>query len=216
MTVELVHHRGTGGRSSKLAVQTRRAVRRRRVLTAATEVFVAHGYHEATMKEIAQHAAWSKPMLYEQFSGKLELYLAVLQNHIDKLTGSVERALRSTTVNHYRVRAAVQAYFDFVDHEAQGFRLVFDCPVPSEPSVQWRVGRATDAIVDAVSEVVACDSGLNPHSARLLAVGLVGASQSAARYWLDTGRAVPKPDAVAAVIALCWGGLSQIPLHSAE
>lgn len=216
MTAELVHRRGAHARPNKLAIHAKRAIRRRRILTAATEVFVSRGYHEATMAEIARNAEWSKPMLYQQFSGKLELYLAVLQDHIDDLTSNVERALRSTAVNHYRVRAAVQAYFDFVDHETQGFRLVFDCPVPSEPSVQWRVGRATDAIVNAVSEVVASDSGLNPHSARLLAVGLVGASQSAAQYWLGTGRIIPKPDAVAAVITLCWGGLSEVPLHSAD
>lgn len=199
-----------------LATRARRAARRRRVLAAATEVFVERGFHATTMNEIAQRSGRSKPIVYREFSSKLELYLAVLQHHVDALTAGVQRALRSTTANRDRVRAAVQAYFDFVDHETQGFRLVFDSDVPSEPSVQWRLGRASDACVAAVAEAVANDSGWNPHRARLLAAGLVGASQLAARYWLDTGRAVPKADAVAAVITLCWGGLSNIPLQPSD
>lgn len=201
---------------SRMAARAKRALRRRHLVEAATEVFVARGFHTATMNEIAQRAGWSKPVLYSEFSGKLDLYLEVLQHHVDALTGGVELALRSTTVNRDRVRAAVEAYFDFVDHETQGFRLVFDSDVPNEPSVQWRVGRAIDVCVAAVSDVVAHDAGMNPYRARLLAAGVVGASQTAARYWLHTGRAVPKADAVAGVITLCWGGLSRVPLQSVE
>ncbi|MGV9817186.1 TetR/AcrR family transcriptional regulator [Nocardia xishanensis] len=193
-----------------------RDFRRRYALAAATEVFVSHGYHATTMDEIAQRAGYTKPILYKQFSGKLDLYLAVLLDHIETLTESLRQALASTTINKQRVRAAVQTYFDFVDHETQGFRLVFESSATSEPAVQWHIGRATDACVDAVSEVVTQDSALNPQQARLLAAGLVGASQVAALYWLDTGRAIPKSDAIEAVIQLCWGGLSQVPLHAAE
>lgn len=58
MTAELVHstRKVPKGASGTMAVQARRAIRRRRVLTAATEVFVARGYHEASMNEIARHA----------------------------------------------------------------------------------------------------------------------------------------------------------------
>jgi AcrR family transcriptional regulator len=193
--------------------RARGALRRWKTLTAANEVFVSRGFHAATMDEIAQCAGLSKPILYQSFSGKLELYLAVLQLHIDNLTDSVERALQSTTINRDRVRAAISAYFDFVDHEAEGFRLVFGSEVPSEPAVQLRVGRATDPCVTAVSDVIRQDSDLDRHQARLSAVGLVGASQLAAQYWLDTGRSVPKTDAIATVVALCWGGLSQVSLR---
>ncbi|MGW4122375.1 TetR/AcrR family transcriptional regulator [Nocardia sp. NPDC004711] len=216
MTAEPIEYEPTilSRQSGKFVVSARRALRRRRTLTAATEVFVARGFHAATMDEIAHRAGWSKPILYKEFSGKLELYLAVLEHHIDALTDGVQRALHSTTANRDRVRAAIQGYFDFVDHETQGFRLVFDSNVPSEPSVRWRIGRATDDCVTAVSTAVAHDSGLSPNRSRMLAAGLVGASQFAAQYWLDTGRAVPKADAIAAVITLCWGGLSSVPLQS--
>ena len=48
-----------------------RSARRRQLLGAAQEVFVAQGYHAAAMDEIADHAGVSKPVLYQHFPGKL-------------------------------------------------------------------------------------------------------------------------------------------------
>nr|WP_233608165.1 TetR/AcrR family transcriptional regulator [Nocardia stercoris] len=197
---------------NKRGTRLPRDARRAQLLAAAGEVFVLRGYHAAGMDEISQCAGVSKPVLYQHFSSKLELYLAVLQNYIDVLVSSVRQALRSTTDNRARVRAAVQAYFDFVDHETQGFRLVFESDLTSEPQVQRRVEQATEACVDAVYDLVSHDSGLDPYRARILAVGLVGASQITARYWLEAHRPIPKEEAVDTTVALCWGGLSHVPV----
>ncbi|MFE6862104.1 TetR/AcrR family transcriptional regulator [Nocardia sp. NPDC057668] len=216
MTAELVDHHEEVPPSRGTAARMRRALRRQQVISAASTLFDSAGYHAATMTDIAALAGWSKPIVYRQFSGKLELYLVVLQEHIDNLTQSVERALYSNATNRYRVQAAVQAYFDFADQQPAGFRLVLDPDLSNEPSVQWRIGRATDACVNAVTAAIAHDSDLSPVQAHLMASGLVGASQFAARYWLDTGRSMPKADAVAGVVTLCWGGLAAVPLRAGE
>src|ERR1700710_2805864 len=67
--------------------------RRGQLLIAASEVFVDRGYHAAGMDEIADRAGVSKPVLYQHFSSKLELYLAVLQRHVDNLVSGVRQAL---------------------------------------------------------------------------------------------------------------------------
>jgi AcrR family transcriptional regulator len=166
------------------------------------------------MDEIADRAGVSKPVLYQHFPGKLELYIAVLQHYVDTLISGVRQALRSTTDNKQRVQAAVQAFYDFVDNDTGGYRLVFESDVMGEPSVARRVEYATEACVDAVFDVVARDSGLDPYRARILAVGLVGASQFTARYWLQAARPIPKEHAVESTVALAWGGLKNIPRRS--
>ncbi|MFE3001621.1 TetR/AcrR family transcriptional regulator [Nocardia sp. NPDC059246] len=191
-----------------------RSIRRQQFLAAASATFAARGYHAATMDEISQRAGFSKPVLYQHFSSKLDLYLAVLQHHLGVLVSSVREALSSAIDNHRRVRAAVQAYFDFVDDEAEGFRLVFESNVTDEPSAQWHIDRAEQECVDAVFDLVVRDSGLDPQRARVLAVGLVGVSQFTARDWLEAARPVPKEIAVDTTVALCWGGLSRLPLQS--
>ena len=71
--------------------------RRGQLLFAASEIFVDRGYHAAGMDEIAERAGVSKPVLYQHFTSKLELYLAVLARHVDNLVSGVRQALRTTT-----------------------------------------------------------------------------------------------------------------------
>jgi AcrR family transcriptional regulator len=139
------------------------------LLIAASEVFVDRGYHAAGMDEIAVRAGVSKPVLYQHFSSKLELYLAVLQRHVDNLVSGVRQALRTTTDNRQRLRAAVQAFFDFVEHDGQGYRLIFENDYVTEPQVSAQVKVATESCTDAVFDLISRDSGLEAHRARMTA-----------------------------------------------
>ncbi|GLY54658.1 TetR/AcrR family transcriptional regulator [Lentzea sp. NBRC 102530] len=188
-------------------VRLPRTARRAQLLAAAQDVFVANGYHAAAMDEIAERAGVSKPVLYQHFPGKLELYMALLESHVDELVGRVRTAIASSSDNKLRVRAAVAAFYDFVDGEGQAFRMVFESDLRSEPSVQSAVERATTDSVDAITETITADAGLDEERARLLAVGLVGLSQVTARSWLADNRRVPKEDAVALISNLAWRGI---------
>jgi AcrR family transcriptional regulator len=188
-------------------VRLPRTARRAQLLAAAQDVFVTNGYHAAAMDEIAERAGVSKPVLYQHFPGKLELYMALLESHVDELVGRVRTAIGSSTDNKLRVRAAVAAFYDFVDGEGQAFRMVFESDLRSEPAVQQAVERATTDSVDAITDTITADAGLDPERARLLAVGLVGLSQVTARSWLADNRRVPKEDAVALISNLAWRGI---------
>ena len=100
--------------------------RRAQLLIAALEVFTAAGYHSAAMDEIADKAQVSKPVLYQHFPSKLDLYLAVLDLHIDSLVFAIQKAIASNRENSSRVAATVEAYFGFIDSEGEAFRLLFE------------------------------------------------------------------------------------------
>jgi AcrR family transcriptional regulator len=194
---------GQTGRGARLP----RTARRAQLLAAAQDVFAANGYHAAAMDEIAERAGVSKPVLYQHFPGKLELYMALLETHVDELVRRVTDAMATTTDNKLRVRNAVGAFFDFVDGESQAFRLVFESDLRGEPVVQDAVERATEASVRVITATITADVGLDEDRARLLAVGLVGISQVAARSWLAAQRPFPKDDAVALISTLVWRGI---------
>src|SRR3978361_2075806 len=130
-----------------------REPRRGQLLLAPSEVFVDPGYHAAGMDEIADRAGVSKPVLFQHFSSKLELYLAVLARHVDNLVSGVRQALRTTTDNRQRLRAAVQAFFDFIEHDSQGYRMIFENDYFSEPQCAAQVRVATEACTDAVFDL---------------------------------------------------------------
>lgn len=200
---ETMQHEGQVSRGARLPRNARRA----QLLAAAQDVFASNGYHAAGMDEIAERAGVSKPVLYQHFPGKLELYMALLDMHVDELIRRVTGAMEATTDNKVRVRNAVSAYFDFVDEESQAFRLVFESDLRGEPAVQDAIERATDVSVRAITATITADAGLDEDRARLLAVGLVGASQVAARSWLASHRPIPKDEAVALISTLAWRGI---------
>ncbi|MGW7449520.1 TetR/AcrR family transcriptional regulator [Kitasatospora sp. NPDC054795] len=193
-----------------------RSARREQLLGAAQEVFVAQGYHAAAMDDIADRAGVSKPVLYQHFPGKLELYLALLDKHCDALVESTREALSATTDNKQRVANTMEAYFNYVSSESGAFRLVFESDLTNEPAVRERVERASEASATLVSKVIQEDTDLPEAESKLLAAGVCGLAQITARYWLSQGLEIPRDEAVRLVASLSWRGLKGFPMHPGD
>ncbi|EFG64689.1 TetR/AcrR family transcriptional regulator [Streptomyces sp. SPB074] len=193
-----------------------RRARRNQLLGAAQEVFVAQGYHAAAMDDIAERAGVSKPVLYQHFPGKLDLYLALLDQHCEALLQAVRAALASTTDNKQRVQATMDAYFGYVEDDGGAFRLVFESDLTNEPAVRERVDRVTVQCAEAICEVIAEDTGLSRDESMLLASGLGGLAQVVARSWLHSDRSVPRDTAVQLLTSLAWRGIAGFPLYGSE
>jgi AcrR family transcriptional regulator len=185
--------------------------RRAQLLSAALEVFTAAGYHSAAMDEIADRANVSKPVLYQHFPSKLELYLAVLDLHIDSLVFAIQKAIAEHRSNADRVRATVEAYFGFIDSEGEAFRLLFESDMNLEPQVRERLNRMTYDCAAAVSAVISIDTGLAKEESMMLAVGLIGTVQTTARHWLDRDGKIDRTRATELVMNLIWRGISGFP-----
>jgi AcrR family transcriptional regulator len=188
-----------------------RRARRNQLLGAAQEVFVAQGYHAAAMDDIAERAGVSKPVLYQHFPGKLELYLALLDQSCDTIIDACKEALASTDDNKLRVTATMRVFYDYVASAQGAFRLVFESDLTNEPSVRERVDRVTRKCAEAIAEVIHEDTGLPDEQSRLLAVSLVGMAQVSARFWLDTTGEISREDAATLVSGLAWRGIRGYP-----
>jgi len=185
-----------------------RRERRAQLLDSALEVFVANGYHSAAMDDIAEKAGVSKPVLYQHFPGKLDLYLALLDASCDNLIDNCRRALESTHDNKQRVEATMDAFFAYVSNESGAFRLVFESDLTNEPAVRGHVERVTTECADLIAHVISEDTGLPEQASRLLAVSLVGM----ARFWLIEAGGLERSQASALVSGLAWRGIRGYPL----
>jgi AcrR family transcriptional regulator len=193
-----------------------RGARRLQLLRAAQEVFVAQGFHAAAMDDIADRAGVSKPVLYQHFPGKRELYLALLEQQSDELADRVAQAMAGTDDNRRRVDGAVGAYFDFIDAEGEAFRLVFESDLRNDAEVRAVVDRGTRACVEAIADVIAADTGADRERALLLAAGLTGLAETSARWWLARKGTVSRDEAVSLMAALAWRGISGFPRVDGE
>jgi len=189
-----------------------RLARRAQLLEAAQEVFVANGYHAAAMDDIADRAGVSKPVLYQHFPGKLDLYLALLDTSCDAIVASVRDALRSTDDNKERVGATIHAFYEYVANAQGAFRLVFESDLTNETAVRERVDLVTHQCAEACSEVISADAGLSKEQSMVLAVSLVGMAQVSARYWLSSeASSLTQKQAADLVASLAWRGIRGFP-----
>ncbi len=188
-----------------------RTARRAQLLAAAQEAFVECGYHAAAMDDIADRAGVSKPVLYQHFPGKMELYLALLDERAGELEQAVRGGVESSTDNKARVYATVEAYFGFVAREGSAFRLLFESDLINDPTVAQRIEQAHRRCGEAFADAIAEGASLSKPDAMLLAMALTGMAQMAARNWAVLYSSVDQADAVKLVSRLAWRGLAGFP-----
>jgi AcrR family transcriptional regulator len=189
-----------------------RKERRAQLLESALEVFVAQGFHAAAMDDIAERAGVSKPVLYQHFPGKLDLYLALLDSSCDAIIDNCRAALDATQDNKQRVAAAMEAFYTYIAGHDGAFRLVFESDLTNEPAVRAAIDRVTNDCASMIADVIHDDTGLPDEASRLLAVSLVGMAQVSARFWVTDAAGITQDDAVALVSGLAWRGIRGYPL----
>src|SRR5947207_8945694 len=133
--------------------ERRRRLRQQRVehiLDAAVSVFAERGFHDASMDEIAERAAVSKPVLYTHFGSKDGLYDAILKQSAqlmsDRITGSVQAA----DTPEERVWAGILAFLDIVDEHRDWWIASQKAAVAGEPFAS--AGRQVNATMATLIE----------------------------------------------------------------
>ena len=180
--------------------------RRQQLLEVAGGLFADHGFHGLSMEQLADAAGVSKPVLYQHFPSKRELYLALMHDAIAEMESQIRKALEGTTDNRARVEGAISAYFDFVEDRRS--RLIFGAYEAADPDVRDAVEEANRRTAAAVGQLIAEDAGLDPGAAGLLATALRGLATEAARWWTDQDvDGLDKTQAVRFLSRLAWRGL---------
>src|SRR5881397_3064755 len=99
--------------------------RRAQLLEAARGVFARQGFHGTSMDDVADAAGVTKPVLYQHFGSKRELYLELLEDVGGQMMAAVAKAVASARNPHQQVEAGFGAYFRFVEAHESAFKLLF-------------------------------------------------------------------------------------------
>lgn len=136
--------------------------RRRRILDAAEAAFSERGYAGASVGEIARRAGITKPVLYDHFASKHELFVAIMERARDELTGRGAAAMREEADPARGVRRAVAAFFAFVEDHPAAVRVLFASPreTPELAADSRRVQ------AEATSRIAATLAGAQPLARR--------------------------------------------------
>ncbi len=190
--------------------------RRDHLLAVARAVFANGGFQATTMDEIAHEAGFTKPILYQYFDSKTELYREVVTQTAETLLGSLRAAVSDATTPRERIEVSFRVFFDMVVEETDAFRILFIHSHEGETKGDLRAFEA--ALVSFIEPLIAVR--IKPDHRRQLAAGVVGIAEGAATAWLiqqeARGWPPPRPGVAQRLAArsatLAWGGLRSIQI----
>ena len=182
------------------------AERREQLLEAAMQVFGDQGFHLASMNDIADAAGVTKPVLYQLFGSKRDLYLEVLRDVGGRLRDEVAKAVAAAPTPRAQVELGIMAYFQWVAASPRGFSVLFDGDSRRDPEFLAESQKVESDIADFVAELIVVD-GLDAEHRRLLAFGIVGIAETTCRRWLANDLELSADTLADGVAELAWAGL---------
>jgi AcrR family transcriptional regulator len=188
-----------------MSVRLPAAARREQLLAVALEVFAKQGFHATSMNDVADAAGVTKPVLYQHFSSKRELYLALLEEVGARLQHAIAKATSDADSPRDQVAKGFTAYFRWVSDDHAAFTLLFGSGARRDEEFAHAVRQVEESIADAIARLIQADIDLEHQ--RTLAQGLVGLAEGTSRYLVHVGEPFD-PDVVARQVAeLAWAGL---------
>ena len=125
------------------------------LLSAARRVFLARGYHAATLEQIADEAGFSKGVVYSQFHSKADLFLALLEARIE------ERAQENARLAGDMADGDLAALLDHLARGDQATRdwlllvIEFRVHAARDPELSRRYAATHARTVEALAKVLA-------------------------------------------------------------
>lgn len=169
---------------------------RRRLLEAAALLFARNGYQSTSVDDVAEAAGYSKGAFYYNFSSKDDLFDALVDEHIERLTTDLEHALSDATTLDEKI-AAVQKALARKQKERIDPRLEFEVLASAvrDSKVRRRVAgayrRMRAAIAGLIEKEFAEVGAKPPMEPEHLALTIMAGSQGLALMQAIDPEAVP-------------------------
>jgi AcrR family transcriptional regulator len=182
------------------------ARRREQLLDVALERFAREGYHHTSMNDIAEAAGVTKPVLYQHFESKQQLYLELINSVATQLQQSVVEATAAATSPREQVERGFRAIFHWMAESPARFVILFAGDTMREPEFSQAAYSTEQQLAEAIATLIRVE-GMDDDHRQLLAYGIVGMAELICRQWV-TGSVSFDPDVIAAQTAnLAWVGL---------
>jgi AcrR family transcriptional regulator len=189
----------------------KKAERRRLIEDAASALFAEHGYAETRLDDIAAAAGVTKQLLYQHFSSKKALHIALLEKHRDGILHRLSESMRTPGRLSARLPLVLDAWFAYLEDNPYAAKLLF-ADTTGDPEVQavYRENHAaaravTIALLKAEPELAIPDDRLEP-----LTEFIRSATTGLALWWAEHPE-VPRSTAVEVAVDMLARGLGLPP-----
>jgi AcrR family transcriptional regulator len=179
--------------------------RRQQILDVAIDQFGRAGYFGTSMNDIAEAAGVTKPVLYQHFDSKADLYRALLDEVGARMLDLIAKATTEAADGRDRTERGFQAYFRWVADHHNEFTLLFGSSARHDGEFSAQLRRITNEAAEAIAGLI--DVDIDPDHRHTIAHGLVGLAEGVSRRLVALGDEFD-PDEIASVVSgLAWAGL---------
>jgi AcrR family transcriptional regulator len=182
--------------------------RREQILDQALHVFASAGFHGASMNDVADAVGVTKPVLYQHFDSKRDLYQALIDEVGNRLLANITKATAEATDGKSQTELGFRAYFRWVAEDHASFLFLFGSGARRDEEFNDAVRRITAEAARAVAPLIAVD--IDEEHRKTLAHGLVGLAEGASRRLVELGDDFDPDEIAAEISALAWAGLRAI------
>ena len=123
--------------------------RKRIILEQALELFASRGFHGVSVDEIAAASKITKPVLYDHFASKQDLYIQVSKEIRERLLAAGGVVINPPRSLAARIRTGVEAFFIFAEENPAAIRVLL-----SPPRDEKKLYRVIQTIQDEASESI--------------------------------------------------------------
>jgi AcrR family transcriptional regulator len=191
---------------TRVATRLPAARRRRQLLGVALKVFAERGFHNASMNDIAIEAGVTKPVLYQHFTSKRELFTELLGDVGRDLQETITKAVAAADGPHQMVEYGFAAYFAYVDRHRDAFKLFYGGGLARDEEFAELVNQVERTVAALVASMIEIE-GLSPSQRQVLGHGIVGMIEGASIHWLNTNSDADPATLAHQLADLAWRGL---------
>lgn len=148
--------------------------KRQRITEAIAQLSAEQGYEATKISDIVRRAAVARKTLYDNFSGKEDVFLAAFDGAVEELTARVEESCGAVEGSwEKRIGSGLEAFLGYVAEEPALARLCLIEALSATPATSKRYEEALDGFVAMVKRALPHDDRLPPTIEETLVGGVV-------------------------------------------
>lgn len=183
--------------------------RRKQLLDTALRVFARQGYHETSMNAVANEAGVTKPVLYQHFASKREMYSDLLRVTADRLADAIAQTRLDLGAEDTRckVEAGYLGFFRFFDDVPDAFSVLYGPSLGHDQELRHVAQRVQEEFAGRMATFI---SEVGHEEAIIMAWGLNGLIEGLIRNWMHDGRRRSAEEMAALATRLAWDGMKSL------
>jgi AcrR family transcriptional regulator len=191
-----------------------RAVREEQLLEVAERVFAEQGYQGASIEDIARAAGVTRPVIYDHFGSKENIYLACVRRARGELERLFDEAAGTNKDPGDQLWGGINAYLEFVERHGRAWDVLFGQGGAVAGAAGQELMRQRFATVERIAQLFkSFASGVTTRvdetAIQAFAHALSGSGEQLAKWWRHNPE-LTREQVAGYHMAFAWIGLQQL------